>query len=111
MGEKGAKQTEASAAMAERLLDELQGVGNITSKKMFGGHGVFEDGVMFAMVDSVGTALLRADDETSKEFEALGSERHGRMPYWTIPASVIEDEKLLVNWAERALTVAKTAKR
>ncbi len=111
MGEKGARQTAAGAAMAERLRDDLAALGNVTTKKMFGGHGVFEDGIMFALVDSQGTPYLRADDATSSTFEQAGAQRHGKMPYWTIPSPVLDDERTLVEWADRALGTARTAKR
>ncbi len=111
MGEKGARQTPAGAAMAERLRDDFAELGNVTTRKMFGGHGVFESDVMFALIDSTGTPFLRADDATSPEFEAAGAHRHGRMPYWTIPASVLRDERALVAWADRSLSVARAAKR
>jgi DNA transformation protein len=77
--------------MAERLLDELTPLGDVTTKKMFGGYGVFEDAVMFALVDSSGGAFLRADETTAARFEEAGSEAHGRMPYWRIPHAVLDD--------------------
>lgn len=80
MGEKGARQTNTGAAMAERIC-------------------------------SGGAAFLRADDTTATEYEAEGSERHGRMPYWTIPNTVLDDDDKLLEWAGRALEVARSAKR
>lgn len=111
MGEKGARQTQAGAAMAGRLVDELAPLGDVTSKKMFGGFGVFADGVMFALVDSAGGAFLRAGDSGADAFEAAGSARHARMPYWSVPGDVIDDDGRLLDWARQALAVAQAAKR
>lgn len=111
MGEKGAEQTAAGAETAAMLVDELARLGNVTSKKMFGGHGIFDDGIMFALVDSTGAAFLRADESIAGEFEAAGSKRHGRMPYWSIPDHVLGDSDLLVEWAGTARSVAITAKK
>lgn len=111
MGEKGAKQSTASAAMADRLLDELAPLGDVTAKKMFGGHGIFADGVMFALVDSAGTPFLRANAETAAGFEAAGSDPHGKMPYWEIPDGVLADTDSLTAWAEQAHDVAVDAKK
>ncbi|NND02577.1 MAG: TfoX/Sxy family protein [Acidimicrobiia bacterium] len=97
--------------MAERLVDDFAHLGNVTTKKMFGGFGVFEDGVMFAIVDSAGAAFLRADESSSQVFEDAGSERHSRMPYWLIPGAVLDDPKQLAEWAETARDVAKAAKK
>lgn len=111
MAEKGARQSTAGAETAERLLDELAPLGNVTSKTMFGGCGVFEDGVMFALVDSSGDAFLRADDATAPEFAEAGSEAHGRMPYWRIPKAVLDNAAALMQWATTARDAARAAKK
>jgi len=111
MGEKGAKQSPDGAAMAERLIDELASLGDVTTKKMFGGYGVFADGVMFVIVDSAGDAFLRADDSTSGAYEEVGSPRHSRMPYWQVPDAVLNDDRKLIEWATAARDVAKAAKK
>ncbi len=111
MGEKGAKQSAAGADMAARLLDELAPLGDVTTKKMFGGYGMFEDGVMFAIVDSAGDAFLRADDATSRAFEKQGSPRHSRMPYWQVPSPILNDSTALLEWSTPARDVAKAAKK
>ncbi len=61
----------------EHLL-ELMGplaarIGPVSARRMFGGHGLFYDGLMFALV-SGGTCYLKADDATRGKFEAEGSE-------------------------------------
>ncbi len=111
MGDEGARSSTAGAEAAESLVDDLQPLGGITSKKMFGGYGVFSDSVMFAIVDSTGQCFLRADEATSEKYEAEGGERHGKMPYWTIPASVRDDDELLLTWARDSLELARVAKR
>lgn len=111
MGEKGAKASDSGQEAADALIDDLQPVAEITSKSMFGGHGVFGDGVMFAIVDSAARCFLRADNTTAPRYEAEGSARHSRMPYWEIPAVVRSDGDRLLDWAVEALDVAKAAKR
>ena len=111
MGEKGARLTGEATAVAEGLVDDLASLGEVTTKKMFGGHGVFESGVMFVLVDSAGTACLRADDSTKARFEAVGGEKHGKMPYWSVPANVMADDAQLLDWAREALAVARAAKK
>ena len=111
MGDKGARQSEAGAAMADRLLDELAPLGAVTAKKMFGGYGLFDDGVMFAIVDSTGHPYLRADETTAPVFVDSGSEKHGRMPYWRIPSEVLADPDQLLAWAGEARSVAVAAKK
>lgn len=111
MGKKGSKLTEESVVTAEYLVDSFEPLGEITSKKMFGGHGIFGDGVMFAIVDSAGRSFLRVDDTTREAYESAGSDAHGRMPYQSIPDSIAENDAQLLEWAGQALTVAKANKK
>ncbi len=110
MGDTGDRATDTGAGAAEALKDDLSGLGHVTLRKMFGGHGVFLDDVMFGIVDSSGHCFLRADDESAPEFEALGSEKHGRMPYWAVPGAVRDDLDRLVEWAGRAHAVALSSR-
>ncbi len=109
MADKGEPQSAAGAAAVERLLDDLVPCGDVTSRKMFGGYGVFHEGTMFAIVDGRGDAYLRADEPTSVSFEATGSSRHGTMPYWSIPEAVRCDDAQLVEWARRSITIAHSS--
>ena len=103
MGEKGARLTADATARAEQLVEEWQPLGPVTSKKMFGGHGLFHDGSMFGMVDSKADVFLKARGEDSRVFEDAGSTKHGRMPYWSVPPTVADDEALLREWAQHAI--------
>ena len=111
MGTKGDKQTAASATTAEALVEALQPLGEVTTKKMFGGHGIFAAGTMFALVDSSGRAFLRAGDANRAALEAAGAEQHGRMPYLSLPDTVRADSEALLAWAGDALAVARAAKK
>lgn len=77
---------------------------------MFGGHGLFCESVMFALVDRQGGAFLRADDGAQK-FRERGGHQHPGMPYWSVPASVVDDHDELVRWASDALAVARSHQR
>ncbi len=70
---------------------------------MFGGYGIFRDGKMFGIVDSSGAWYLKADEATSRRYESAGSEKHGRMPYWSVPEEVAADEPKLQEWARDAI--------
>ncbi len=111
MGDKGARQSSAGAETAERLVHDLAPLGSVTSKKMFGGYGVFDEGIMFALVDSDGAAFLRADDSTAASFDQAGSAAHGRMPYRRIPDAVIAEPATLLDWARKARDVAVAARK
>ena len=106
MGQKDARLTGTAAEVAEVLVEELTPLGHVTSKKMFGGVGIFGDNKMFLIVDSQGTVFLKANESTSDEFERGGGEKHGRMPYWSVPVVVLADPETFAAWARRARDLA-----
>lgn len=91
---------------ATELVDKLSPIGEITSKKMFGGFGIFHDGKMFGIIDSKGGAFLKSDDSTKHEFESAGAEKHGRMPYYSIPSDILANTDLLIQWAKKSIDLA-----
>jgi DNA transformation protein len=111
MGTKGARSKAAGVAAAAALVTTLEPLGGITSRAMFGGHGIFSEDIMFAIVDSEGRVYLRADATTALAFEAAGSTQHARMPYWEVPEPVLEDPEQLRDWASTAAEVALRGRR
>jgi DNA transformation protein len=110
VGSKGARGKTAGIEAAAQLELTLEPLG-VTSRAMFGGHGIFRDDVMFAIVDSEGRLYLRADATTAQAFEAAGSTQHARMPYWEVPAPIREDPDALREWATTAAEVALQGRR
>ena len=111
MGEKGSKRTAAAETTAEEVTAQLADLGDVTSKKMFGGMGIFESGTMFAIVDSKGALFFRGGDSNQETFEAAGSERHGKMPYWSVPDGVRGDADTLQAWGAAAVEASRHAKK
>ncbi len=110
MGQKGAKLTQEATEVAELLVEKLATLGNVTSRKMFGGYGIFESGSMFGLVTSGGVAHLKVDDSNRAKFEKAGAEQFGRMPYFAIPPNVLKNTRSLRAWASASLVIAKSAK-
>ncbi len=103
MGEKGSKRTGEAKESADDFVEALAALGDVTSKPMFGGYGIFRDGAMFGIVDTAGEWYLKAnDDRQAAAFEEAGSHKHGRMPYWSVPEAVAGDEAALAAWARDA---------
>ena len=50
MGQKGAKLTTDSESYLSDVMTRLESLGDVTSRKMFGGFGIFHDGAMFGIV-------------------------------------------------------------
>ena len=77
MGQKGDKLTQESGLSAEELARHLNPIGGITSKKMFGGHGIFHEGKMFCIVDSKGNSFMKVDEVDPDKQEAFFFENVG----------------------------------
>jgi DNA transformation protein len=106
MGKKGSKLTPESGQAVDVLLQTLNALESISIKKMFGGHGVFQDGKMFCIVDASGKAFLKADTTNKPDFETMGATQHSRMPYFSIPDAVLADPSLLLSWAKKSIDIA-----
>ncbi|PKP79745.1 MAG: competence protein TfoX [Alphaproteobacteria bacterium HGW-Alphaproteobacteria-18] len=103
----------------EFVLELLSGAGVINIRRMFGGAGVYQDGVMFALLSDdqiyvkVDTAL-RADllAEGGAPFLYLRSSdaKPIDLGYVSLPSSAMDDADEAAVWARRALSVARAAK-
>ena len=107
MGEKGDKNTSAGQAAAENLLGKLSALQEITSKKMFGGHGIFHGGRMFGMVNSKGQIFFKSKGAAVEDYEKYGARKHSRMPYYEVPQPVLNDPEKLSAWAQKSITISK----
>lgn len=98
------------------VLDQLSEFGEVEIKKMFGGIGLFHQGLMFGKIGGE-TFRLKVDEHNQAEYEERGmkpfhSEKKKKgMPYWEVPNDVFEDRKTLKIWAEKSFEAAKRAKK
>ena len=96
------------------LHDLFSAFAPVTTRRMFGGHGVYRDGVILALV--IDEALyLKTDEATRVEFEAAGSEpftyqaktgARVAMSYWRTPESALDSPEDFRPWARRAWEAA-----
>jgi DNA transformation protein len=110
MGKKGDKLTNESSKPAEDIQNRLAMLGDIRVKKMFGGYGIFEGDRMFALIDSSGRVFFKVDDANQARFEGAESEKHARMPYYSVPEEVLSDDDLLEEWAQISIRISKGGK-
>ena len=54
-----------SDGFLEFVLDQLQDLPGVRSRRMFGAHGLYQKDVFFVIVDS-GKLYFRTDDETKR---------------------------------------------
>jgi len=106
-----------SAEFLDFITEQMAGFGPVTARRMFGGAGIFRDGVMFALI--AGEVLyLKADDTTKARFEAEGlgpftyaTSRESRtvMSYWRAPSRCLDDPDEMTDWCRAAFAVALKA--
>jgi DNA transformation protein len=109
MNQKNDQLKNPSTYAAEDLQQRLHSLGDIHIKKMFGGHGIFESGKMFALVDSEGSVFLKVDDSNRSRFEKARSKKHARMPYYQIPSIILDSDRDLKEWAQVSIEIAHQA--
>lgn len=102
-------------AAIEEMFDTL---GPVTIKRMFGGKGIYFEGVIFALeVD--GEILLKGDERTAVAFEAAGSRQWAydgkgkpvKMPYWSIPDEALDDPDEMSRWVRLSYEAALRARK
>ncbi len=103
MGTKGDKHTEETAKGVEVLLNALSAMDEVTTKKMFGGYGIFYKGKMFGLFSAKGKAYLKANESNLHEFEPYGKEQHSRMPYYYIPEVLFPDTDEIIRLAKTSI--------
>jgi DNA transformation protein and related proteins len=102
-----------SRDFVEHVLDLLSGWGNVSCRRMFGGYGLYRDGVHFALI-AEDRLYLKADERSRPDFEAAGTQpftysarsRAVTLSYWEAPPELFDDAEAMVRWASRALEAA-----
>ncbi len=96
------------------LFFDVEGV---RARAMFGGHGIYKDDLMFAIIVD-DELYFKTGDTNRKDFESAGSEpfvyqakgkKRVTMSYWKLPAKLMDDRDLLLEWMEKAVLVARSA--
>ncbi len=102
-----------SSAYVEYVLEQVARTGRVTSRRMFGGVGLYSDGQFFGLIAD-DTLYFKVGDETRSEYEARGMKPFRpyedrpevSMSYYTVPADILDDAEELVAWARRAVAIA-----
>jgi DNA transformation protein and related proteins len=99
------------------VLDQLaRAVPGIRARSMFGGVGVYDGELFFALMDE-DTLYFKVDDENRAAFEraGMGPFRPGGMEgevmqYYEVPADALDDPEELGRWAAGAIGAAQRAR-
>lgn len=106
-------------AFVEYVVEQLEPLGGVRAKKMFGGHGLYRHDLMFAIVVE-DTLYLKVDAESRPEYESMALEpfayqRKRKLvtlrSFYAAPADSLDDAELLCQWATRAIEAAASQRR
>ena len=101
----------------DEIAELFSSFGVVDVRAMFGGVGIYAEGVMFALAHD-GVLYLKADRQSRPAFEREGqgaftyAGRNGKrvaLSYWRVPARLYDDPDELARWAKVALDVAQRA--
>jgi DNA transformation protein and related proteins len=95
------------------VLEQLNALTGVTSRRMFGAVGLYSDGRFFAIV-AADVLYFKVGDANRGDYEARGMSRFRpyrdrpelSMSYFEVPVEVLEDAEQCVAWARRALAAA-----
>lgn len=95
------------------ILEQLEALGQLRSRRMFGGVGLYSGELFFGLIDD-DTVFFKSDASNRADYISRNMprfmpfpERPGSvMAYHQVPADIIEDGESLVAWARKSVAVA-----
>ena len=107
------KKIHPEQGFADHCCDILASVGPCTSKRMFGGWGIWCDGLMIGLISSE-TLYLKIDATTKPQFLAAGGypfvwtgpEKQIEMSFITPPEEAMDARHVMAPWARLAMEAA-----
>jgi DNA transformation protein and related proteins len=99
------------------ILEQLEALGGVQSRRMFGGVGLYSGDLFFGIIDD-DTVFFKTDGSNSGDYLARHMPRFMPFPvrpeavmaYYQVPADVLEEGETLVVWARKAVAVALIAR-
>lgn len=101
------------AGFADFVVDQMQRLGPVRPRRMFGGFGLFLDGLMIGLI-ARHTLYFKVDDLSRSRFERLGLqafdfERQGKrvaLSFYEAPEDVLEEAEAMAEWGGEAYAAA-----
>lgn len=100
-------------AFVKKIEERLTSFFTVSTKAMFGGHGVYREKQMFGLIAN-NMLYLKSDKQSAEYFKSFGSEpftytNNGKtmsMSYWKVTDEVMESDELLGEWLDIAWKTA-----
>ena len=97
-----------SADYLTYVVDQLTPFAKVVTRRMFGGVGLYNDGLFFGLIDD-DTLYFKVDDSNRSDYTERGCAAFQPLPdiasmsYFSVPEDVLEDAELLAAWARKSL--------
>jgi DNA transformation protein and related proteins len=106
-----------NADFATYCAELLAPAGEVRSKRMFGGYGLYVDDLFVAII-AADALYLKVDEQSQPRFQEAGSSRfeytrQGKpqgMGFWTVPAQAMDSPALMRPWVQLAMDAALRAR-
>ena len=107
-----------SSNYLEYVMEILAPYGEMTSKPMFGGHGIYKNGVIVAFI-AYDELYFKVDESNKSQYKKLDSEpfiyeakgKTTAMSYWKVPMEILEDEDQIGVWLDQSYEISLKTKR
>jgi DNA transformation protein len=108
-----ARRMSVSADYLDYVLEQLAGLGGLTTRRMFGGVGLYHGDLFFALIDD-DTLYFKVDDSNRTDYQSRGARPFRpykdrpevSLTYFEVPAEIMEEHDDIVAWARRSIAVA-----
>jgi len=95
------------------VLEQLGALPRVTSRRMFGGVGLYSDGLFFGLIDN-DTLFFKVNDLNRGDYVARNMAQFRPFPdkpdlsmsYFAVPADALEDRDEVAVWARKSVAVA-----
>ena len=98
------------------VLDQLVELSGLRAKSMFGGFGLYAEGVFFGIVSS-DVLYFKTNEHTRTRYVDAGlkpfrpNEKQMLKNYYEVPDDVLEDARMILEYAEEAIGIVRDSKK
>lgn len=95
------------------VVELMAGWAEVSARKMFGGYGLYREGLMFALIVD-DELFFKTDTSNVGQYERVGSHpfvyvsqsRNVQLSYWSAPADSLDSSAEMSGWCQSAYGAA-----
>lgn len=104
----------------EYILNDVLGhVTELSSKSMFGGYGIYQKGIIFALI-AYDQLYFKVGTSNQSDYVEMGSKpftyqrkNHLKttMSYWLVPEEIMDNKDEIVKWVDKSVQASKSSRK